>query len=55
MGRYISLSASETDEIIGALYDMIEQMSGEELDHADYLKIEESVTSMVEYLNDGTM
>lgn len=55
MGKYISLSANETEEIIGAVYEMIENLADVELEDADYWKIEESVTSMLDYLNDGTM
>lgn len=55
MSRFISLSPNEHDEIVGAIYDMIEQIGDVELNNADFYKIEESVSSLVEYLNDGAM
>jgi hypothetical protein len=50
----ISLSTYDYEDIVGAVYDIIEQKTGTELTNADYDTIEETIVDLVERLNENT-
>lgn len=52
MSKHISLSYNDETDLVGVIYDYLENRADVELDNDDYDKIEESVTTLLEYLNE---
>jgi len=52
MAEFIALSYNDQSDLAVAIFDIIERRSGVELDNKEYDKIEETVSSLIEYLNE---